>query len=142
MSQILDERARLAQAYSDLLRPLGYTLVNVDYYNVMYVQTKVSSPPRFAFVPTSGLVLTPLRPVCAQYIRLFGDIPTDDMVLQHTAQSRRKAVSWPFLATQVHIGNVGGRPFTFGACAAPGGVAGRMVRPARAHEAEGACVIF
>jgi hypothetical protein len=29
------------QAYSDLLRPLGYTLVNVDYYNVMYVQTKV-----------------------------------------------------------------------------------------------------
>lgn len=62
MSQILDERTRLAQAYSDLLRPLGYTLVNVDYYNVMYVQTKVSSPPRFALClppascsPRSGL---------------------------------------------------------------------------------------
>ena len=40
-------------AYSDLLRPLGYTLVNVDYYNVMFVRTK--------------------------YIHLFGDIPTDDM---------------------------------------------------------------
>eukprot|EP01051_Picozoa_sp_SAG22_P003704 SAG22_NODE_183_length_16031_cov_36.647000_16_plen_539_part_00 len=40
-------------AYSDLLRPLGYTLVNVDYYNVLFVQTK--------------------------YIHLFGDIPTDDM---------------------------------------------------------------
>ena len=40
-------------AYSDLLRPLGYTLLAVDYYNVVYVQTK--------------------------YIHLFGDIPTDDI---------------------------------------------------------------
>jgi hypothetical protein len=40
-------------AYSDLLRPLGYTLLCVDHYNVVYVQT--------------------------QYIHLFGDIPTDDI---------------------------------------------------------------
>ena len=40
-------------ADSDLLRPLGYTLLAVDYYNCVYVQTK--------------------------YIHLFGDIPTDDV---------------------------------------------------------------
>lgn len=44
-------------AYSDLLRPLGYTLLNVDFYNVLYVQT--------------------------EYIGLFGDIPTDDLSAWH-----------------------------------------------------------
>ena len=40
-------------AYSDLLRPLGYTLLCVDYYNAVFVMD--------------------------EYIHLFGDIPTDDM---------------------------------------------------------------
>jgi hypothetical protein len=40
-------------AYSDLLRPLGYTLLCVDFYNVVFVQTK--------------------------FVGLFGDVPTDDL---------------------------------------------------------------
>ena len=72
-------------------RPLGYTLVNVDYYNVMFVQTKCGPCPALGTQTRHNqpaadrlhqavcpLYCRPLR-VMHRYIHLFGDIPTDDV---------------------------------------------------------------